>query len=99
MASLWNVNVGYGRQELAAAAAEQMKTLAFSSAYGGFGAGPAIKLAAKLAELAPGDLEVTYFASGGAGGNDTSYKIARRYLKLRGEPARVDTISPARAHD
>ena len=32
MASLWNVNVGYGRDELAAAAAAQMKTLAFSSA-------------------------------------------------------------------
>src|SRR5438445_136441 len=55
MASLWNVNVGYGREELAAAAAEQMKTLAFSSAYGGFGTAPAIKLAAKLADLAPAD--------------------------------------------
>ncbi len=66
MASLWNVNVGYGRTELADAAAEQMKMLAFSSAYGGFSTAPAIELAAKLAELAPGDLEVTYFASGGA---------------------------------
>src|ERR671927_367056 len=44
MASLWNVNVGYGRAELAEAAAEQMKTLAFSSAYGGFGTAPAIEL-------------------------------------------------------
>jgi putrescine---pyruvate transaminase len=96
MASLWNVNVGYGRDVLAAAAAEQMKTLAFSSAYGGFGTAPAIKLAAKLAELAPGDLEVTYFASGGAEANDTSYKIARLYWKLRGEPERVNIISRIR---
>jgi putrescine---pyruvate transaminase len=96
MASLWNVNVGYGRTALAEAAATQMKKLAFSSAYGGFGTAPAIELAAKLAELAPGDLEVTYFASGGAEANDTAYKIARLYWKLRGEPARVNIVSRIR---
>jgi putrescine aminotransferase len=96
MASLWNVNVGYGRTELANAAAEQMKTLAFSSAYGGFSTAPAIELAAKLAELAPGDLEVTYFASGGAEANDTAYKIARLYWQLRGEPERVNIVSRLR---
>jgi putrescine aminotransferase len=96
MASLWNVNVGYGRTELADAAATQMKALAFSSAYGGFGTAPAIELAAKLAELAPGDLEVTYFASGGAEANDTAYKIARLYWKLRGEPGRVNIVSRVR---
>src|SRR5438046_816688 len=96
MASLWNVNVGYGREILAAAAAEQMTALAFSSAYGGFGTEPAIRLAAKLAELAPGDLEVTYFASGGGEANDTAYKIARLYWKLRGEPERVNIVSRIR---
>lgn len=96
MASLWNVNVGYGRTVLAEAAAEQMKTLAFSSAYGGFGTPPAIKLAAKLADIAPGGLEVTFFASGGAEANDTAYKIARLYWKLRGEPQRVNIVSRLR---
>jgi putrescine---pyruvate transaminase len=96
MASLWNVNVGYGREVLAAAAAEQMTALAFSSAYGGFGTEPAIRLATKLAELAPGDLEVTYFASGGGEANDTAYKIARLYWKLRGEPERVNIVSRIR---
>jgi putrescine aminotransferase len=96
MASLWNVNVGYGRTELADAAADQMRTLAFSSAYGGFSTKPAIQLAAKLAELAPGDLEVTYFASGGGEANDTAYKIARLFWKLRGEPERVNIVSRLR---
>src|SRR2546428_6474211 len=73
-----------------------MRTLAFSSAYGGFGTAPAIKLAAKLAELAPGDLDVTYFASGGGEAHDTAYKIARLYWKLRGEPERVNIISRIR---
>ncbi len=96
MASLWNVNVGYGRAELANAAADQMKALAFSSAYGGFSTVPAIELAAKLAELAPGDLEVTFFASGGAEANDTAYKIARLYWQVRGEPERVNIVSRLR---
>jgi putrescine---pyruvate transaminase len=96
MASLWNVNVGYGRAELAEAAAAQMKSLAFSSAYGGFGGAPTVELAARLAELAPGDLEVTFFASGGAEANDTAYKVARLYFKLRGEPERVNIISRIR---
>jgi adenosylmethionine-8-amino-7-oxononanoate aminotransferase len=96
MASLWNVNVGYGRHELADAAAEQMKALAFSSAYGGFGTAPAIRLASRLAELAPGDLEVTYFASGGAEANDSAYKIARLYWKLRGQPDKVNIVSRLR---
>ena len=96
LASLWNVNVGYGRAELADAAADQMKRLAFSSGYGGFGTAPAIRLAAKLAEIAPGDLSVTYFASGGAEANDTAYKIARLHWKLRGEPDKVAIVSRLR---
>jgi putrescine aminotransferase len=96
MASLWNVNVGHGRTVLADTAAEQMKTLAFSSAYGGFSTAPAIRLAAKLAEIAPGDLEVTYFASGGAEANDTAYKITRLYHKLRDEPGRTNIVSRLR---
>jgi putrescine aminotransferase len=96
MASLWNVNVGYGRTVLAEAAAAQMNALAFSSGYGAFGTAPAIRLAAKLAELAPGELDVTYFASGGAEANDTAYKIVRLYWKLRGEPDRVNIVSRIR---
>ena len=96
LASLWNVNVGHGRAVLAETAAEQMKELAFSSAYGGFSTAPSIRLAAKLAELAPGDLDVTFFASGGAEANDTAYKIARLYHKLRGEPDRVNIVSRVR---
>jgi putrescine aminotransferase len=96
MASLWNVNVGYGRTVLAEAAAEQMRELAFSSGYGAFGTPPTVRLAAKLAELAPGDLEVTFFASGGAEANDTAYKLARLYWKLRGEPERVNIVSRIR---
>src|SRR5438477_12440209 len=76
MASLWNVNVGYGRKELAAAAAEQMTTLAFSSAYGSFGTAPAIRLEARLGGVAPVGPHVPDFASGGAEPNERAYKTA-----------------------
>jgi len=98
MAGLWNVNVGYGRPELAEAAAEQMRGLAYTSAYGGSGTPPAILLAAKLAELAPGDLSVTYFASGGGEANDTAFKLARIYWRLRGQPAKVKIVARLRGY-
>jgi putrescine aminotransferase len=93
LSALWNVNIGWGRTELAEAAAEQMRRLPFESAYGGFGHRPGIELAAKLAELMPGDLEVTFFASGGAEANDTAYKLVRLFWKLQGEPSRVKIVS------
>jgi putrescine aminotransferase len=96
LASLWNVNVGHGRRELGMAAAEQMDELAFSSAYGGFSHAPAVQLAERLAELAPGELEVTFFASGGAEANDTAYKLARLYWQVRGEPQRTKIVSRLR---
>jgi len=96
LASLWNVNLGHGRVELAEAAARQMRELAYTSAYGAFGNPPAIELAARIAELAPGDLEVTYFASGGAEANDTAYKLARLYHSLNGEPERQVVVSRLR---
>jgi putrescine aminotransferase len=96
MAALWNVNVGYGRSELARAAAEQMEALAFSSAYGGFGHAPGVRLAERLAALAPGNLQVTFFASGGAEANDTAYKVARLYWRLEGRPEKVKIVSRMR---
>ena len=47
LSSLWNVNIGHGRRELAAAAAAQMEKLAYASAYAGFTNEPAIRLAEK----------------------------------------------------
>lgn len=98
MAGLWNVNVGYGRAELAEAAAEQMGRLAYTSAYGGSGTAPAILLAARLAELAPGDLSVTYFASGGGEANDTAFKLARLYWRQRGKPSKVKIVARLRGY-
>lgn len=98
MSSLWNVNVGHGRTELAEAAKKQMSKLAFSSAFSTFSHEPAIRLAKKVAELAPGDLNAVFFTSGGSEANDSAFKLARHYWKLKGEPNRKKIISRKKAY-
>ncbi len=60
LSGLWNVNVGHGRAELAQAAAEQMATLAFATGYTGSSNVPAIRLAARLREVAYPNLRMTF---------------------------------------
>jgi len=93
MSSLWNVNVGYGREELAEAAREQMEKLAFTNSFSSMSNEPAIRLAAKLAEITPGDLNAVFFTSGGSESNDTAYKLVRYYWKLKGLPKKTKIIS------
>lgn len=93
LACLWNVNVGHGRTELAAAAAEQMTALAYGTNYVGSSNVPAIRLAHRLTELAYPNLVATYFASGGAEANESAFKTARFYWKVKGQPQKVKIIS------
>ena len=69
LSSLWNVNIGHGRKELAVAAAEQMEKLAYASAYAGFTNEPAIRLAEKIVSLAYDNMAAVYFTTGGAESN------------------------------
>ncbi len=63
MAGLWCVALGYGRDELAEAAARQMRELPYYNTFFKTTHVPVIALSAKLAELAPGDLNHVFFAS------------------------------------
>ncbi|HEX5506334.1 MAG TPA: aspartate aminotransferase family protein [Thermomicrobiales bacterium] len=92
-AGLWNVNVGYGRRELAEAARDQMERLAYSPTFYGLSTPPTIELAAKLAEMLPGPLNHVNFTSGGAESNETALKIARYYWSIGGRPEKVKIIS------
>ena len=92
-ACLWNVNVGHGRAELAEVAAQQMKHLAYSPLFTSLSHEPAISLAAKLAEITPGDLGAALFASGGSEANDTAFKLVRYYWRRKGFPERVKIIA------
>ncbi|MBO8157570.1 MAG: aspartate aminotransferase family protein [Bacillaceae bacterium] len=98
MSSLWNVHAGYGRKELAEAAQEQMEKLAFASCFSTFSNEPAIRLAKKIADLAPGDLQAVFFTSGGSEANDTAYKLAQYYWKLKGFPKKTKILSRKKAY-
>jgi 4-aminobutyrate--pyruvate transaminase len=97
-AGLWNVNIGHGRRELAAVAAEQMTELAFVPNFFGLASPPTIELAAKLAELFPGSLNHVQFTSGGAESNETALKIARYTWFLRGKPEKIKILSRGMAY-
>lgn len=98
LSSLWNVNIGHGRAELGEAAAEQIKKLAFSSTFAGNSHEAVIQLAAKVAEMAPGDLNYTFFTSGGSESNDTAFKTARYYWKMKGRPSKKKIISRTKSY-
>lgn len=92
-AGLWCVNAGYGQDSLVAAATRQMQVLPYATAYFGLGSEPAIRLAAALAERAPGDLNHVYFTLGGSDAVDSTIRFIRYYWQAKGQPQRDQFIS------
>lgn len=95
MAGLWCVNVGYGRTELADAAYEQLKEMAYFPLTQSHI--PAIKLAEKLNEML-GDEYVIFFSNSGSEANETAFKIVRQYHQQRGDFNRYKILSRYRAY-
>ena len=92
LAGLFTTQVGHGRVELADAAHKQMKELGFFPNWS-FQHPRSLELAAKIAEIAPGDLNSTFFVSSGSEAVETVIKLARQYHKANGEPGRYKIIS------
>jgi adenosylmethionine-8-amino-7-oxononanoate aminotransferase len=92
LAALFCVNAGHGRSELAEAAHRQARELAYYTNWS-YAHPRAIELAARIAELAPGDLNRVFFTSGGSEAVESAWKLARNYHRLRGEGARTKIIA------
>ena len=92
LSGLFTNMLGHGRADIAAAAAEQMTKMAFFPLWT-YAHPKAIELAEKLASLAPGDLNRVFFTSGGAEANESAWKLARQYHKMRGDTDRYKVIS------
>jgi taurine-pyruvate aminotransferase len=95
MSGLWSVNVGYGREELAQAAYEQLKTMPFYPLSNSHI--PAIELGGILNEWLEDDY-VFFFSNSGSEANETAFKIARQYHDQKGEAGRYKFISRYRAY-
>ena len=93
MSGLWCVNIGYGRPELANVAQRQMMELPFYNTFFQTSHVPAIALAARIAELAPGDLNHVFFSCSGSEANDTNIRMVRHYWALKGKPEKSVLIS------
>ena len=92
LSGLFTVNVGHGRAELGQAAAEQSEKLGYFPLWS-FGHEPGIRLAAKLASLAPGDLNRVFFTAGGGEAIESAWKLAVQYFTNIGQPDRRKVIS------
>ncbi|WP_287884741.1 aspartate aminotransferase family protein [Paracoccus sp. (in: a-proteobacteria)] len=92
-AGLWCVNAGYGQDSVVEAATQQMRELAYATGYFGLGSEPAVRLAARLAEAAPGDLDHVYFTLGGSDAVDSTVRFIRYYWNARGMPGKDRFIS------
>jgi adenosylmethionine-8-amino-7-oxononanoate aminotransferase len=92
LSGLFTVQLGHGRRDLAQAAARQAETLEYFPIWT-YAHPPAIELAARLAELAPGDLNRVFFTSGGSEAVESAWKLARQYHRARGEGQRYKVIA------
>jgi adenosylmethionine-8-amino-7-oxononanoate aminotransferase len=90
---LWCVNVGYGREELVEAMAEQARRLPFFNTFVDTTNPPAAELAYTLARLAPGPLNHVMFTSSGSAANDSAVRLAHYYQSRRGKPGKRHIIS------
>lgn len=98
MAGLWCTNIGYGRHELADAAHAQMLQLPYYNTFFQTTHAPVIALSAKLAQLAPGNLNHVFYASGGSEANDTNIRLVRHYWASKGMPDKKVIISRHNAY-
>src|SRR5262249_61304519 len=92
-AARWNVAAGHGRPELARAVAAQTRALEYAPPLLGFSTEPAIRLAARLARLAPKGLRHVMFTSGGSESNESVIRLVRLYWRLRPRPAKNGLLS------
>ena len=92
LSSLFCTNIGHGRQEVAQAGADQAAELAFFPNWS-YAHPRAIELAAKVASLAPGDLNRVFFTNSGSEAVEAALKLARQYHKLTGHPNKTKVIA------
>ena len=97
-AALWYCNVGYGRAEIADAAAAQLRRLSAYSHYGDVSSRPTTELAERIAAIAPMEDAAVFFTSGGGDSIETAVKLVRRYWSLIGKDERTIVVSRERSY-
>jgi len=97
LSGLWTCGAGHGRKEIAAAIAEQAKTLDFSPSFQ-FGQPKSFELAHKITEMMPQGLNRVFFTCSGSEAVETSLKIARGYWRKKGQASKTRFIGRAKGY-
>ena len=90
---MWCTNIGLGRAEMAQAIADQALKLAYSNTFVDNTNAPSARLAAKIAALAPGDLNRVHFTTCGSTAVDTAFRLVHYYQSARGRPEKTHVIA------
>lgn len=90
---MWCTNVGLGRKDMAQAIADQAERLAYANYFVDVTNDPAARLAAKIAELAPGDLNRVHFTTGGSTAVDTAVRMVSFYHRAKGNPTKTGIVA------
>lgn len=98
MAGLWCMAIGYGRSEVADAVHAQMQELPYYNTFFQTTHQPVAELSKKLAEIAPPEINHTFFTSGGSDANDTMLRLVRHYWASLGKPTKKVIISRKNAY-
>ena len=93
MAGLWCVAVGYGRDELADAASQQMRELPYYNLFFQTAHPPVLELSKAIADIAPEGMNHVFFTGSGSEGNDTMLRMVRHYWAIKGQPKKKVIIS------
>jgi adenosylmethionine-8-amino-7-oxononanoate aminotransferase len=92
LSALFCSNIGHGRQEVGQAGADQAGELEFVTNWS-YAHPQAITLAARIADLAPDDLNRVFFTSGGSEAVESAIKLSRQFHKLNGKPLKTKIIA------
>ncbi len=98
MAGLWCAGLGFGEEELAQAAVEQMRKLPYYHGFTHKSTPTSILLAEKLKQIAPADFSKVFFVNSGSEANDTQIKLVWYYNNAIGRPQKKKIISRIRGY-
>jgi adenosylmethionine-8-amino-7-oxononanoate aminotransferase len=90
---MWCVNIGYGREEMVQAIADQARKLCYFSPFGLISTPPSIEFGAQIAKHTPGDLKHVFFTTGGSTAVDSALRFVQFYFNFIGQPQKKHIIT------
>ena len=96
-AGMWCTQIGYGREEMAEAIADQVRKLPYTSPFTNT-TEPSSILAKKIVERTPGDLNNVFFTTGGSAAGDTAIRTMHFMNNRLGRPEKKIVISREKSY-